>query len=147
MGSFLYHPWRIASLAAAVKPPRDFPPEKSVNLSKVVESACSFLPLGATLTRRAWGAENGELFDLHEIINVEMIRKIHIMWDVDEHLALNTFLFFLPYIGELPIPIPHPADTPPMDEPTAEQGPRDITEFGDDDEPQDLDEIDEAGGE
>jgi hypothetical protein len=33
MGSFLQQPWRIASLAAAVKPLCDFPPEKSVNLS------------------------------------------------------------------------------------------------------------------
>jgi hypothetical protein len=34
MGSFLQQPWRIASLAAAVKPLCDVPPEKSVNLSK-----------------------------------------------------------------------------------------------------------------
>jgi len=120
---------------------------KVTKVPKVLRAAYDFLPLGATSTRTAWWAENGELFDLHEIINIDMIRHIHIMWDVDEHLALNTFLFFLPGLGERPIPISHPADTPPIEDPMDEQPPTDITEFGDDDEPQDLDEIDEAGGE
>lgn len=120
---------------------------KVTKVPKMVEAAHAFLPLGATMTRRMWGAENGELFELHEIIDVEMIRRIHIMWDVDEHLSLNTFLFFLPNIGELPIPLPHPGDTIPTDEPMGEQRPSDIPELADDDEHQDLDEIGETGGE
>lgn len=113
----------------------------------MVRAAYDFLPLGSTPTRIAWWAENRELFDLDEIIDIEMIRHIHIMWDVDKYLSLNTFLFFLPGLGESPIQIQHPAETMPADEAEGEQRPSDIPESADDDENQDLDEIGEAGGE
>jgi hypothetical protein len=95
----------------------------------------------------SWWAENRELFNLNEIIDVDMVRHIHIMWDVDKHLALTTFLFFLPGLGERPVQIAHPAETMRADEPAAEQRPSDIPESHDDEEYQDLDEIGDAGGE
>jgi len=36
-----------------------------------------------------WWAQNGELFDLSQIINIENIRHVQVMWDVDEQLAFN----------------------------------------------------------
>jgi hypothetical protein len=120
---------------------------KVIKVPKILRVPHDFLPLGATYARMDWWAQNGELFDLSQIINIENIRHVQVMWDVDEQLAFNTFLLFLPNIGEPPMPIPHPATIEPIQEPMAEGTARDVPEVGEDDEPQDLDEIDETGTE
>lgn len=120
---------------------------KVIKLPKVRKASDDIFPLGGTYARMAWLAQNGELFELDEIVDIEELRNILVMWDVDEHLSLKTFLLLIPNIGEPPILIPHPATIERPQEPTNNETASDIPELGEDEGPQDLDEIDETGTE